>query len=273
MSDLEFAKDKILMGAERRSAVMPLESRKLTAYHEGGHAMKALLSVGAKYRSHQDMGESADGAEIFSTIQENWAFVPDVVEEYVSTEGQGSNTGAVEEIFDILEKMQEADDFMKTKGALRVLANALSDLRFHQTSIEDYHGYQDIIDNALNELGTKYPYEIASYAFTRFNHLFDTPNSGYAAGYYSYLYADSRAEHGFRIFPDDDPYNPEISARLLAYYACDMGHPEQLAYRNYTGEDATEEAFLRKMGVTVHSCATGAVLHEEVTSTDPGMSL
>jgi cell division protease FtsH len=43
MEDFERAKDKIIMGAERRSMVMPEEERKNTAYHESGHAVVAKL--------------------------------------------------------------------------------------------------------------------------------------------------------------------------------------------------------------------------------------
>jgi cell division protease FtsH len=42
MSDLEEAKDKVMMGAERKSMVMTEEEKTLTAYHEGGHAVVAL---------------------------------------------------------------------------------------------------------------------------------------------------------------------------------------------------------------------------------------
>lgn len=41
MSDFEKAKDKIIMGAERRTMVMPEEERRNTAYHEAGHALVA----------------------------------------------------------------------------------------------------------------------------------------------------------------------------------------------------------------------------------------
>jgi cell division protease FtsH len=42
MDDLEKAKDKIMMGAERRSLVMSEDEKKLTAYHEAGHAIVGL---------------------------------------------------------------------------------------------------------------------------------------------------------------------------------------------------------------------------------------
>ncbi|MDE2565284.1 MAG: AAA family ATPase, partial [Burkholderiales bacterium] len=43
MVDFEKAKDKIMMGPERKSMVMPEEERKNTAYHEAGHALVARL--------------------------------------------------------------------------------------------------------------------------------------------------------------------------------------------------------------------------------------
>ena len=45
MVDIEEAKDKVMMGAERRSMVMSEDEKKLTAYHEGGHAIVALNEV------------------------------------------------------------------------------------------------------------------------------------------------------------------------------------------------------------------------------------
>jgi cell division protease FtsH len=45
MIDFERAKDKVLLGAERRSLVMTDEDKRITAYHEGGHALVAMLSA------------------------------------------------------------------------------------------------------------------------------------------------------------------------------------------------------------------------------------
>lgn len=47
MSHLEFAKDRIMMGAERRSAAISEETRRMTAYHEGGHAICCVYTKDA----------------------------------------------------------------------------------------------------------------------------------------------------------------------------------------------------------------------------------
>lgn len=47
MEVLEYAKDKILMGSERKTAVITPESARSTAFHEAGHALVAVLTEGA----------------------------------------------------------------------------------------------------------------------------------------------------------------------------------------------------------------------------------
>ena len=48
MIDFENAKDKVLMGVERRSMIIPDAEKRTTAYHEGGHALVAYLLPGRR---------------------------------------------------------------------------------------------------------------------------------------------------------------------------------------------------------------------------------
>ncbi len=47
MRDFEYAKDKVLMGRERRSLILSDDEKRITAYHEGGHALAARLLPGS----------------------------------------------------------------------------------------------------------------------------------------------------------------------------------------------------------------------------------
>jgi len=47
MDDFEVAKDKVMMGSERKSMIISMEERRNTAYHESGHALVAKLTPGA----------------------------------------------------------------------------------------------------------------------------------------------------------------------------------------------------------------------------------
>ncbi|MFT4301309.1 MAG: ATP-dependent zinc metalloprotease FtsH [Desulfovibrio sp.] len=47
MHDFEYAKDKVLMGRERRSLILSDDEKRITAYHEGGHALAARLLPGS----------------------------------------------------------------------------------------------------------------------------------------------------------------------------------------------------------------------------------
>jgi cell division protease FtsH len=47
MADVERAKDKVILGAERKSMIMSEEDKRITAYHEAGHALVAALTEGS----------------------------------------------------------------------------------------------------------------------------------------------------------------------------------------------------------------------------------
>jgi len=73
MQDFEWAKDKVLMGSERRSMVMSNEEKKNTAYHEAGHAvfMYNLLPIAELVAIHVPEEDSELGSG-FTEHRNNW---------------------------------------------------------------------------------------------------------------------------------------------------------------------------------------------------------
>ncbi|HET7588422.1 MAG TPA: M3 family metallopeptidase [Gammaproteobacteria bacterium] len=80
-----------------------------------------------------------------------------------------------------------------------------------------------------------------------FAHIF---GGGYAAGYYSYLWAELMARDGFSAFTDGEELNPEAGARLArTVLACGSSRPARELYRAFRGRDPQPEALLRKYGI------------------------
>ncbi len=87
MDDLEKAKDKIMMGAERRSMVMSEDEKKLTAYHEAGHAI-----VGRLVPSHDPVYKvsiiprgRALGVTMFLPEEDRYSFSKERLESQISS--------------------------------------------------------------------------------------------------------------------------------------------------------------------------------------------
>ncbi len=87
MDDLEKAKDKILMGAERKSMVMSESEKKLTAYHEAGHAI-----VGRSVPSHDPVYKvtiiprgRALGVTMFLPEEDRYSFSKQRLESQISS--------------------------------------------------------------------------------------------------------------------------------------------------------------------------------------------
>ncbi len=87
MEDLEKAKDKIMMGAERRSMVMSDDEKKLTAYHESGHAI-----VGRLVPSHDPVYKvsiiprgRALGVTMFLPEEDRYSFSRERLESQISS--------------------------------------------------------------------------------------------------------------------------------------------------------------------------------------------
>ena len=87
MNEFDKAKDKIMMGAERRSMVMNDDEKKLTAYHEAGHAI-----VGLKVPSHDPVYKvsiiprgRALGVTMFLPVEDRYSYSKERLESQISS--------------------------------------------------------------------------------------------------------------------------------------------------------------------------------------------
>ncbi len=87
MSDMEKAKDKIMMGTERRSMVMSEKEKELTAYHEAGHAI-----VGRLVPSHDPVYKvsiiprgRALGVTMFLPVEDRYSLSKEHLESQISS--------------------------------------------------------------------------------------------------------------------------------------------------------------------------------------------
>lgn len=214
-----------------------------TLFHEGGHALNGLLGTKSKYPALHGTGISSDWVEIHSMIQENWALQPECLKTFARH--YQTDAPVPDEMIDALGRSRSA---FGARESLKIVANSLRDFAFHTIDPKNYKGVKAVEDSVAFD--SLYALHMRPYAATRFTHLFDSPQSQYAAGYYGYLAAEVRKFDGFSLFEErGDIYDAEASAALKEMYAQGCAREPNGAYAKFRGRPATIDAFLRDKGV------------------------
>ena len=212
----------------------------VTLFHEFGHALHGLSS-NVTYPSLAGTAVDRDYVEFPSQLIEHWLATPEVLEKYA----RHCKTGApIPE--ELVRKIERASKFNKGFENVEYLSSALVDMRMHldPASAEDVSAFER---NTLEALGM--PHEMAMrHRLPHFGHLFNSDS--YAAGYYSYLWADTLSADAFEAFTEaGGPYDRSVATRLLenVFAAGNTTDPEE-GYRAFRGRDAGIEALMRKRG-------------------------
>ena len=216
-------------------------SQYVTMYHEFGHALQGLLGLNVKYSSLQGTNGPADFIEFHSMVNERRATVNDNLRHYALN----ADTGLPPDER-TLEALTKSQSYFESRGLLKMVQNSLRDLEFH--SIDPAHYRGDLAIEAAVALKSPYAAHIRPYSLTRFDHLFSSGHTGYAAGYVNYLIAEEHAADGFAPFKEN-PYDPLWSKRLKDLYCRGSGGDPVALYREYRGRDVTPEAMLRDAGI------------------------
>ena len=221
-----------------------------TVSHEFGHALHGLLTK-CHYPSVSGTNVARDFVETFSQFNENWAFQPEILAEYA----KHYETGEV--IPDsLVAKINNARKFNQGFMTSELCAASILDMKWHELTEEDLaklsEGDQaanvaDFEKKVCREMGL-IDEIIPRYRTTYFNHIF---NSGYSAGYYSYLWAEVLDKDAFEYFEQQGIYNPEVALKFRQTFLEKGGSEEPMTlYLSFRGAQPDPGALLRARGLT-----------------------
>ena len=220
-----------------------------TVFHEFGHALHGLLTKCA-YKSVSGTSVKRDFVETFSQFNENWAFQPEILALYA----KHYKTGEVIPDY-LVTKITNARKFNQGFMTAELCAASILDMKWHELTLEELQE-MSVGDQAANvaafedkvceEMGL--PDEIIPrYRTTYFNHIF---NSGYSAGYYSYLWAEVLDKDAFEYFEQNGIYNPDIAAKFRKTFLERGGSEEPMVlYMMFRGAQPDPGALLRARGL------------------------
>ncbi|MGN0198961.1 MAG: M3 family metallopeptidase [Candidatus Cryptobacteroides sp.] len=220
-----------------------------TVFHEFGHALHGLVTK-CTYPSVSGTSVARDFVETFSQFNENWAFQPEILAEYAKHYQTGETIPDT-----LVAKILKAEKFNQGFMTSELCAASILDMKWHELTEEELARMSEG-DQAANvaafeakvcqEMGL--PEQIIPrYRTTYFNHIF---NSGYSAGYYSYLWAEVLDKDAFEYFKQQGIYNPEV-ARSFRENLMERGGSEEpmVLYVRFRGSEPDPGALLRARGL------------------------
>jgi peptidyl-dipeptidase Dcp len=212
-----------------------------TLFHEFGHALHGLLSQ-VRYPSQSGTSVRRDFVEFPSQVYEHWLELPDTLRAYA----QHHETGAALPD-ELIGRLLAARTFNQGFATVEFLASAILDMELHlhpDPAVLDIEAFEKTV---LADLGM--PAEItARHRPAHFQHLFS--GGGYAAGYYSYLWAEVLDADGFDAFTEaGDPFHSGVAAGLKTILQSgDTRDPMEL-YVQFRGRPPATAALLRMRGL------------------------
>jgi peptidyl-dipeptidase Dcp len=212
-----------------------------TMFHEFGHALHGLLSD-VRYPSQSGTAVRRDFVELPSQIYEHWLEIPETLREYARHHETGEPIPAA-----LVEKLLAARTFNQGFATVEYTASAILDMQLHAHPAPETLDVAVFERDALAALGM--PAAIgARHRPPHFQHLF--AGGGYAAGYYSYLWAEVLDADGFALFEaTGDAFDPALAARFKTLLSSgDTRDPMEL-YIDFAGRAPDTKPLLVNRGL------------------------
>ncbi|WP_437965881.1 M3 family metallopeptidase [Sorangium sp. So ce260] len=213
-----------------------------TLFHEFGHMMHHASSR-VPIRSLAGTNVAWDFVELPSQIMENWCWEREALDLFARHHETGAPVPD-----DLLQRMRAARTFRAGATTMRQLGFAEIDLALHMDWSPERG---DVVEFAREVLARYSPVPLPEgYAMIAgFSHLFSSP-VGYAAGYYSYKWAEVLDADAFSRFQEEGLFSRAVGdafrSQILALG--DTQDPMDL-YKSFRGREPTLDALLQRSGL------------------------
>ncbi|MEJ2515450.1 MAG: M3 family metallopeptidase [Gammaproteobacteria bacterium] len=213
----------------------------VTLFHEFGHCLHHMLTRVEWPSASGINGVAWDAVELPSQFLENFAWEPDVLRGLSAHVGTGDSLPE-----DVLRRLVSSRNFQSGMQMLRQLEFALFDIRLHSRESVDAAAVVEELDAVRREVA------VVSYPdFNRFAHGFSHIfGGGYAAGYYSYKWAELLSADAFDAFADAGALDPETGRRFRRCILEVGGSVEAMdAFVAFRGRAPKPDALLKQAGI------------------------
>ncbi len=212
-----------------------------TMFHEFGHGLHGMLTR-SQYKGNSGTNVDRDFVEFPSQIHEHWMFEPELLKEYA----RHYRTGEV--IPDALvKKLIDSSKFNQGFANTELVGAALLDLKWHQlTDLEGVNAAE--YERSVAESPGMPEQNPFRYRSTYINHIFSS--DGYAAGYYTYIWAQVLDCDGFEVIQKTgNVFDPATAARLKHVLESGNDEAPMTLYEGFAGHRPDAAALLRAKGL------------------------
>jgi oligopeptidase A len=213
-----------------------------TLFHEFGHCLQHVLTQVNYLGASGISGVEWDAVELPSQFFENWCWD----KESLQLLSAHADTGEVLPT-PLFEKLLATKNFQSAMAMLRQLEFSLFDFRMHLEYKSNTPGY---IQNILNEVRQNIAV-VPTIAYNRFQNTFTHVfGGGYAAGYYSYSWAEVLSSDAFVRFAEEGIFNKKTGRDFL-HCILEVGgsKPAMEAFVDFRGKMPTIDALLAHKGI------------------------
>ena len=184
-----------------------------------------------------------DAVELPSQFLENWAWKKEALDLF-------AKHYQTDEVFPdkLFKKVTAAKNFQSALFILKQLEYGLFDFRIHSELFNDINA--EAIQAILNDVRTTTAL-LTIPSFNRFQHGFSHIFAGgYAAGYYSYLWAEVLSSDAFSRFEEEGIFNADVGKAFKEKILEKGGSEKALElFIDFRGREPSNEAFLKQRGL------------------------